>query len=41
MVALGGRVDNIGVTDVVLTGEMKTLLNGVIEAEKEVAANDA
>jgi SPFH domain / Band 7 family len=39
MVALGVRVDNIGVKDVVLPGEMKTLLNRVIEAEKEAAAN--
>jgi regulator of protease activity HflC (stomatin/prohibitin superfamily) len=39
MAALGVRVDNIGVKDVVLPGEMKTLLNRVIEAEKEAAAN--
>lgn len=36
---LGIRVDSIGVKDVVLPGEMKTLLNRVIEAEKEAAAN--
>jgi hypothetical protein len=29
----------VGVKDVVLPGEMKTLLNRVIEAEKEAAAN--
>jgi len=33
------RVERIGVKDVVLPGEMKTLLNRVIEAEKEAAAN--
>jgi regulator of protease activity HflC (stomatin/prohibitin superfamily) len=36
---VGVRVDNIGVKDVVLPGEMKALLNRVIEAEKEAAAN--
>lgn len=36
---VGVRIDNIGVKDVVLPGEMKTLLNRVIEAEKEAAAN--
>jgi regulator of protease activity HflC (stomatin/prohibitin superfamily) len=36
---LGVRVDRVGVKDVVLPGEMKTLLNRVIEAEKEAAAN--
>ena len=36
---IGVRVDRIGVKDVVLPGEMKTLLNRVIEAEKEAAAN--
>lgn len=35
----GVRVDAVGVKDVVLPGEMKTLLNRVIEAEKEAAAN--
>jgi regulator of protease activity HflC (stomatin/prohibitin superfamily) len=35
----GVRVERIGVKDVVLPGEMKTLLNKVIEAEKEAAAN--
>lgn len=35
----GVRVERIGVKDVVLPGEMKTLLNRVIEAEKEAAAN--
>jgi regulator of protease activity HflC (stomatin/prohibitin superfamily) len=36
---LGVRIDRVGVKDVVLPGEMKTLLNKVIEAEKEAAAN--
>jgi hypothetical protein len=36
---LGVRVERVGVKDVVLPGEMKTLLNKVIEAEKEAAAN--
>jgi regulator of protease activity HflC (stomatin/prohibitin superfamily) len=35
----GMRVDRVGLKDVVLPGEMKTLLNKVIEAEKEAAAN--
>jgi regulator of protease activity HflC (stomatin/prohibitin superfamily) len=35
----GLRVERVGVKDVVLPGEMKTLLNRVIEAEKEAAAN--
>jgi regulator of protease activity HflC (stomatin/prohibitin superfamily) len=35
----GVRVDDLGVKDVVLPGEMKTLLNRVIEAEKAAAAN--
>lgn len=37
--AFGVRVDSVGVKDVVLPGDMKTLLNRVIEAEKEAAAN--
>ena len=37
--AFGVRVDDLGVKDVVLPGEMKTLLNRVIEAEKAAAAN--
>jgi regulator of protease activity HflC (stomatin/prohibitin superfamily) len=37
--ATGVRVERVGVKDVVLPGEMKTLLNRVIEAEKEAAAN--
>jgi regulator of protease activity HflC (stomatin/prohibitin superfamily) len=37
--ALGVRIYRLGVKDVVLPGEMKTLLNRVIEAEKEAAAN--
>jgi regulator of protease activity HflC (stomatin/prohibitin superfamily) len=36
---VGIRTEAIGVKDVVLPGEMKTLLNRVIEAEKEAAAN--
>ena len=35
----GVRVERVGVKDVVLPGEMKVLLNRVIEAEKEAAAN--
>jgi regulator of protease activity HflC (stomatin/prohibitin superfamily) len=35
----GVRVARAGVKDIVLPGEMKTLLNKVIEAEKEAAAN--
>ena len=35
----GVRVERVGVKDVVLPGDMKTLLNRVIEAEKEAAAN--
>jgi regulator of protease activity HflC (stomatin/prohibitin superfamily) len=37
--AWGVRVERVGVKDVVLPGEMKTLLNRVIEAEKSAAAN--
>ncbi|MFZ5890032.1 MAG: slipin family protein [Myxococcota bacterium] len=37
--AIGVRLDQVGVKDVVLPGEMKTLLNRVIEAEKSAAAN--
>ncbi len=36
---LGLEIKRIGVKDVVLPGEMKALLNRVIEAEKEAAAN--
>ena len=36
---LGARIERVGVKDVILPGEMKTLLNRVIEAEKEAAAN--
>ena len=36
---LGVTVTRVGVKDIVLPGEMKTLLNRVIEAEKEAAAN--
>ncbi|MBK9036215.1 MAG: slipin family protein [Myxococcales bacterium] len=36
---VGVAVHRVGVKDVVLPGEMKTLLNRVIEAEKEAAAN--
>jgi regulator of protease activity HflC (stomatin/prohibitin superfamily) len=35
----GVRIEHVGAKDVVLPGEMKTLLNRVIEAEKEAAAN--
>jgi len=35
----GVRIERVGVKDIVLPGEMKTLLNRVIEAEKEAAAN--
>ncbi len=35
----GVRIERVGVKDVVLPGEMKTLLNRVIEAEKQAAAN--
>lgn len=37
--ALGVRIERVGVKDIVLPGEMKALLNRVIEAEKEAAAN--
>lgn len=37
--AIGVHVESIGVKDIVLPGDMKTLLNRVIEAEKEAAAN--
>lgn len=37
--AFGVRLERVGVKDVVLPGEMKVLLNRVIEAEKEAAAN--
>lgn len=37
--AFGVRVDRVGVKDVMLPGEMKQLLNRVIEAEKAAAAN--
>jgi regulator of protease activity HflC (stomatin/prohibitin superfamily) len=37
--AFGVTLERVGVKDVVLPGEMKTLLNRVIEAEKEAAAN--
>jgi len=35
----GVQIERVGVKDVVLPGEMKTLLNRVIEAEKQAAAN--
>jgi regulator of protease activity HflC (stomatin/prohibitin superfamily) len=35
----GVRIEHVGVKDVILPGEMKTLLNRVIEDEKEAAAN--
>jgi len=37
--SLGVAIERVGVKDVVLPGEMKILLNRVIEAEKEAAAN--
>ncbi|MGE0547015.1 MAG: slipin family protein [Kofleriaceae bacterium] len=37
--AFGVRVHRVGVKDVILPGEMKILLNKVIEAEKAAAAN--
>ncbi|MGC4091128.1 MAG: slipin family protein [Polyangiaceae bacterium] len=37
--AIGVRLHQVGIKDVVLPGEMKTLLNRVIEAEKAAAAN--
>ena len=37
--AFGVRIERLGVKDVVLPGDMKVLLNRVIEAEKEAAAN--
>ncbi len=37
--SFGVRLERVGVKDVVLPGEMKTLLNRVIEAEKAAAAN--
>lgn len=37
--AFGVRVHRVGVKDVILPGEMKALLNKVIEAEKAAAAN--
>ena len=36
---LGVRIERVGLKDVVLPGDMKVLLNRVIEAEKEAAAN--
>jgi regulator of protease activity HflC (stomatin/prohibitin superfamily) len=37
--AFGIRLHRVGVKDVILPGEMKTLLDKVIEAEKAAAAN--
>jgi hypothetical protein len=37
--AFGVRLHRVGVKDIILPGEMKTLLNKVIEAEKAAAAN--
>ncbi len=37
--SLGVHVERVGIKDIVLPGEMRTLLNRVIEAEKEAAAN--
>ena len=36
---LGVRIERVGAKDIVLPGEMKVLLNRMIEAEKEAAAN--
>ncbi|HEY0254418.1 MAG TPA: slipin family protein [Kofleriaceae bacterium] len=36
---IGLRLHRVGIKDVILPGEMKTLLNKVIEAEKSAAAN--
>ncbi|MEM9874540.1 MAG: SPFH domain-containing protein, partial [Myxococcota bacterium] len=36
---IGVRVETVGVKDVILPGEMKDLMNRVIAAEKEAAAN--
>jgi regulator of protease activity HflC (stomatin/prohibitin superfamily) len=36
---IGVRIERLGVKDVVLPGEMKTLLNRVIEVEKQAVAN--
>ncbi len=38
-VGLGLRVERVGVKDVILPGEMKALMNRVIEAEKQAAAS--
>jgi regulator of protease activity HflC (stomatin/prohibitin superfamily) len=35
----GVRIERVGVKDIILPGDMKLLLNRVIEAEKEAAAN--
>ena len=35
----GVRIERMGIKDVILPGEMKTLLNRVIEAEKQAVAN--
>jgi regulator of protease activity HflC (stomatin/prohibitin superfamily) len=37
--AYGLHVESIGVKDIILPGEMKTLLNQVVEAEKQAQAN--
>ena len=37
--ALGAELGSVGIRDVILPGEMKTLLNQVIEAEKRAQAN--
>ena len=37
--SLGVHVERVGIKDIVLPGEMRILLNRVIEAEKEAAAN--
>ncbi|MCB0331646.1 MAG: hypothetical protein KDD70_18370, partial [Bdellovibrionales bacterium] len=35
----GIEVQNVGAKDIILPGEMKTILNQVVEAEKEAQAN--
>lgn len=37
--ALGVRIERVGVKDIILPGDMRALLNRVIEAEKQAAAN--
>ena len=39
LAAYGGALDGVGVKDIVLPGEMKTILAQVVEAEKSAQAN--